>query len=174
MGFGHPLPDEAKRKKLAEAHAVYTKSSVQMIADALRVKLDEIHSIWEGEILKEDIEVAIGTIKAGTVGVVRYQVDGTVGGKSVIAVEHVNRLRDDLAPQWAQIKPGGYRVIIEGTPPMKIEVTFIRGAPEVEACVATSARLVNSIPVLCDSSPGIHTFLDLPRPVMGVHRMKVD
>ena len=173
MGFGSPLPDEATRKKWSRGIAMGTASSIQMIADALGVKLDEIRGTWEGETLKEDIEVAIGKVEAGMVGAVRYEGVGIVGGKPLISVEHVNRLQDDLAPNWAQLRPGGYRVIIEGKPSMKIEVAFMEGDPCVEACIATSARAVNSIPVICDSPPGVYTFLNLPRPVMGVHRMKV-
>ncbi len=171
MGFGYPVPDEATRKKVSSSIIIATAPSIQMIADALGVKLDEIRGTWEGFTLQEDIEVAIGTVKAGMVGAVRYEGVGIVGGKPLIAVEHVNRLRDDLAPQWAQLKPGGYRVLIEGKPSMKIEVSFTEGDPCIEACVATAARVVNSIPVACDSAPGVYTFLNLPRQVMGVHRI---
>ena len=143
-----------------------------MIADALGVKLDEIRGKQEACILEEDIEIAIGKVKAGTVGALRYEGVGIVGGKPLIAVEHVNRLRDDLAPNWAQLKPGGYRVIIEGKPSIKTEVVFTEGNPCIEGCVATAARAVNSIIVACDAPPGVYTFLNHPRQVMGVHRIK--
>lgn len=173
MGFGSPLPDSAARKKLADFHTrFWCAPSIQIMADALGVKLDGMRGIWEGAVLEEDIEVAIGKVKAGTVGTVRFEVVGIVGGKPRLAVEHVNRLRHDLAPQWAQLEPGGYRVIIEGEPAMNIDLTFTEGDDCVAACVATSARAVNSIPVVCDAPPGVYTFLNLPRPVMGVHRMK--
>jgi len=173
MGFGAPLPDEAKREKLNHIYAKVTAPSIQMIADALGVKLDEIRGTWEGFTLEEDIEVAMGQVKAGTVGAIRYEGVGIVGGKPLIAVEHVNRLQNDLAPQWAQLDPGGYRVVIEGNPPMKIEVAFTEGDPCFQACVATSALAVNAIPVACDAPPGVYTFLNLPHPVMGAHRTRV-
>src|SRR4030042_2739102 len=95
----------------------------------------------------------IGKVEAGMVSAGRYEGVGIVGGKPLISVEHVNRLQDDLAPNWAQLRPGGYRVIVEGKPSMKIEVAFMEGDPCVEACIATSAPDVNLISRILHSPP---------------------
>jgi 2,4-diaminopentanoate dehydrogenase len=45
----------------------------------------------------------------------RFAVEGIVDGEPVIAVEHANRMRGDLAPEWPSLEPGGgYRIEIEG------------------------------------------------------------
>ena len=174
MGFGAPLQDRAKKDKMGDFHAKYwCAPSIRMVADALDVKLDEIRGTWDGILLEEDLDIPVGKFKAGTVGAVRFEVAGIVGGKPRIFVEHVTRLRNDLAPQWPQLESGGYRVIIEGSPSMRVDLAYTGKNPTDDSLVATASRLVNSIPVACDADPGIRTFLNVPRQVMGVHRMKV-
>ncbi len=47
-----------------------------------------------------DLDTACGVIEAGTVGAIWARCIGVVGGKEVITIEHVDRMADDLAPDW--------------------------------------------------------------------------
>jgi hypothetical protein len=55
-----------------------------------------------------------------------------VGGKEVITIEHVDRMADDLAPDWPKSRSGGtdgtWRVMIDGEPSFdgEFEVGCIR------------------------------------------------
>ena len=63
------------------------------------------------------LEVAAGTIEAGTVGAVRFETIGVVDGRDAIVIEHVNRMASDLAPEWPTARRDGtYRIAIEGDP----------------------------------------------------------
>ena len=65
-------------------------------------------------------------VEAGTTAALRFEVQGIVDGRPAIVVEHVTRLRDDLAPDWPQ--PGGhgsYRILIEGSPTLKCELELL-------------------------------------------------
>lgn len=177
LGFGAPMPDKAFTDKQGKYLGAIWITSVHMIADALGVGLDEVRGSWEAWPTEEDIEIAVGKIPAGTIGAIRFEVAGMIGGEPRIAVEHVTRIRLDVAPHWAQLEAGGFRVIIEGSPTMRVDIPLTEagggGDACVQACVATAARVVNSIPVVCDADPGIKTFLNLPRRVMGVNRMQI-
>ena len=148
--------------------------SVRMIADALDVKLDEIRQSYEQVVATETFEISCGTIEKGTVAGLRFEVSGIVGGKPRIVVEHVTRLRDDLAPHWPQVDgPGTYRVTIEGMPAMRcdLEIGFNSADHNIDGCVASAMRVVNAIPVVCDAAPGLKTWLDLTA-IRGEHALR--
>jgi len=93
----------------------------------------------------------------------RFEVQGIVGGRPALVVEHVTRLDDDLAPDWPSGK-GSYRVVITGTPTMRCEFEFEdeRGDHAVGGVLLTATRLVNAIPAVCRARPGLLSALDLP------------
>jgi hypothetical protein len=137
---------------------------VRMVADALGVELDEIRETYEKRATDRTLEVAAGTIEAGTVGAVRFETIGVVGGRDAIVIEHVNRMADDLAPDWPTAdRQGTYRIIVDGEPSFSCELRL--GTPSTytqEGLVATTMRVVNAIPYVCDAPCGILTATDLP------------
>ncbi|MDZ7379363.1 MAG: diacylglycerol kinase [candidate division KSB1 bacterium] len=164
MGFGKP-PGTAVPLLAPGALSMAWGASVRMVADALAVKLDGIEQRHEVEVAPEDFDISCGTIRKGTVAALRFEVMGMVGGKPRIVVEHITRLRDDLAPHWPRgVGPGTYRVTIEGMPSLRcdLQVGFHSADHNIDGCVATAMRLVNAIPALCQASPGVKTYLDLP------------
>ena len=92
----------------------------------------------------------------------RFEIIGMVDGEERIVVEHVTRLRDDDAPDWPQ--GGGYRILIEGEPHVKIELELSSdvGDHNHAGCLATAMHVVNAIPSVVEADPGILTMLDLP------------
>ena len=88
---------------------------------------------------------------------------GIIGGRPAIIVEHVTRLDHDLAPE-SPTGQGSYRVLIQGSPGMRCEFQFWdeNGDHAVGGVVLTATRLVNAIPALCQAPPGLLSALDLP------------
>lgn len=135
---------------------------VLLLAEALGVTLDDLTAVVDLAAAKEDFEVPMGPIGKDTVAGYRFELLGMVSGEARIAVEHITRIHPDVAPHWPSVGPGGFRVIVEGTPSFTAEVTFDEDDPTTAGCVATAARVVNSIPTVCAAPSAVCSFLDLP------------
>ena len=70
----------------------------------------------------EDIEIASGTVAAGTISGMRFEIIGVADGEERIVVEHVTRLRDEDAPEWPQ--GHGYRIVVSGEPNVELELAL--------------------------------------------------
>jgi hypothetical protein len=169
MGFGRPIADDIGDLPLLYQPGVLSiawGTAIRQLAAGLGVEVDEIKDLVEQEPAPEDFEVAVGTIKKGTVAAVRFQIEGMVKGRPVIVVEHVTRLRGDLRPDWAQpAQPGGsYRVEITGEPSYVMDIcpTSRHGDHNYAAILAAAGRIVNAIPDVVAATPGIRTTLDMP------------
>lgn len=164
MGFGKPI----EHTPILLAPGVLTLAwggVVRMIADALGVALDEVRESYEKRPAPETFAIPPGTVGKGTMAGLRFEVRGIVGGEPRIVVEHVTRLREDVAPDWpAPPGVGGYRVVIEGSPRVQCELTLAGddGDENSGGLIATAMRLVNAIPAVCAAPPGLLSALDLP------------
>jgi hypothetical protein len=170
MGFGKP-PGTPVPLLVPGALAMAWGASVRMVAQALAVELEDVQQRHEVAVAPEDFTIPCGRIAAGTVAGIHFEVSGIVGGRPLIVVEHVTRLRDDIAPHWPRGSgPGTYRVTIEGMPSMRCDLQIGFNSPDhnIDGCVATAMRLVNAIPAVCRSTPGVKSWLDLPL-VAGRH-----
>src|SRR4029453_17453941 len=90
-----------------------------------------------------------GRVPAGTMAALRFEVQAIVNGRPAIVLEHVTRLRDDLAPEWPQPPGSGcYRVIIEGNPTLKVDLTLAGedGDHNTGGLGAAAMRILNAIP----------------------------
>ncbi len=173
MGFGKP-PGTPVPLLMPGALSMAWGPSVRMVADALRVELDEIRQSHELALAEEAFDISCGRIERGTVAGLRFEVAGIVGGTPRIAVEHITRLRDDIAPHWPQGNgPGTYRVTIEGLPAMRCDLDIGFNSPDhnIDGCVASAMRVVNAIPHVCQATPGVKSWLDLPG-IAGAHAMR--
>ncbi|BBY23341.1 hypothetical protein MSTO_35460 [Mycobacterium stomatepiae] len=108
----------------------------------------------------------------------RSTLTGYVAEKPTFVVDHVTRMRDDVAPDWPQphisLAPkdlgfglasgrGVYRVEIEGSPTMRCEFEMAEDHDhDLGARIAGSSRMVNAIPAVCAAAPGLLSALDLP------------
>jgi hypothetical protein len=168
FGFGQPLDYQGGLKR----PGVLTwgwGAAVTMVADALGVHLDEIRETCEFLPTPRRLETACGIIEAGTVGATYARCVGVVDGVEVITIEHVDRMADDLAPDWPTGRTGGtdgiWRVIIDGEPSFEgeFEVGFRDGeSANDHGLLATGMRAVNAIPWVCEAQPGIVDALHLP------------
>jgi len=163
FGFGKPMEYEPIMAMPGMQSGTWGPP-VRMIADRLGVELDEIRETYEKVVTPRTLHVAAGTIEAGTVGAVRFETIGVVDGRDAIVIEHVNRMAGDLAPDWpTATRDGTYRIVVEGNPDLTCELTV--GQPETasdDGMVATTMRIVNAIPYVCDAPAGLVSSLDLP------------
>lgn len=170
-GFG--LPPKSDPEAGRPAGTVNTwGAAVKAIADKLGVALDEIRLVREQAVADWDFEIPAFKVEKGTVAAHSFKVEGIVGGKPRIVVQHITRLHDDVAPHWTRLKSGtgGFRIVIDGSPSMTCEVAMAVGEagaiaggdPCDDACHATAARAVNAVPVLCAAPPGVHSQFTLP------------
>ena len=106
MGFGNELGDLPMLYQPGVLSLAWG-TAMRELAAGLGVELTEIRDSVEQEPAPEDIEVAVGTIAAGTVAAVRFQIEGLVDGDPVIVVEHVTRLRSDLRLRF-DLAAGGF------------------------------------------------------------------
>ncbi|MPY82192.1 MAG: diacylglycerol kinase [Actinophytocola sp.] len=168
MGFGRPM-DEVPMLLQPGVLSLAWGSVVRQLAAGLDVTLDEVTERSERLPAPETFEIDSGTIPARTAAALRFEVRGMRGGRSVVVLEHVTRLRPDLAPEWPQpAGQGCYRVVVSGEPNYTVDLQLLGtdGDHNTAGLKATAMRLVNAIPAVIAAPPGLLTALDLP-PVTG-------
>jgi hypothetical protein len=165
MGFGRPLEFEPMLKTPGFIEMAW-KAPISLIAGGLGVEVERINGSLDRRLTDRDIEVAFGTIAAGTCGAVRTRAAGVVDGREAIVIEHVIRMARDVAPDWPVSDcDATYRVDIDGDPDIHCVLTL--GAAEGHgagraAMAATAMRVVNAIPYVVDAAPGLLSSLDIP------------
>lgn len=168
MGFGRPLTEVPMILQPGVLTMAWG-SVVRQLAAGLDVELDAVEEWYERLPAPETFEVDSGTIEKGTAAALHFEVRGIRAGRPVIVLEHVTRLRDDLAPEWPQpAGQGCYRVEVRGEPNYTLDLQLVGsdGDHNTAGLKATAMRLVNAIPAVVQSPPGLLTALDLP-PVTG-------
>ncbi|MGD1238888.1 dihydrodipicolinate reductase [Mycobacterium seoulense] len=165
MGFGRPLDFEPMLKTPGFIEMAW-KAPIYLMAEGLGVEVEEVRGSLDRELTDRDIEVAFGTIKAGTCGAVRTRAAGVVNGREAIVIEHVIRMARDVAPDWpASEFDATYRVDIAGDPDIHCVMTLGQaeghGAGHA-AMTSTAMRVVNAIPYVVEAPPGLLSSLDIP------------
>ncbi len=163
FGFGRPLDYFPPIYAGGALHR--WKGTVQLVADAVKLKLDSIEAVHHKPVpCPRDLETAIGHIDAGTIGATRFEIIGMVRGQPKIVLEHVSFVHTDVAPHWPQ--PVGspppehqYRMVIEGDPAFTCELDCTSGNIGGQW---TGNFVANAIPSVCAAKPGALSVLDLP------------
>jgi 4-hydroxy-tetrahydrodipicolinate reductase len=177
LGFGKP-PEETS---FAATPGVFTFGwgpVLHQLAAGLGVKIDNIDETVERVAAEESFDTPTGHIAAGTIAAMRSTLTGYVDGAPTLVIDHVTRMRDDIAPDWPQphisIEPkdlgfglasgrGLYRVEIDGSPSMRCEFEMADDHDhDLGARMAGASRMVNAIPAVCEAQPGLLSALDLP------------
>lgn len=177
LGFGQP-PEVTP---FAAAPGIFTFGwgpVLHQLAAGLDIKLDRIDEIVERVAADESFDTPTGHIAAGTIAAMRSTLTGYVQDDATLVLDHVTRMRDDIAPDWPQpnisIQPndlgygpasgrGLYRVEIEGSPTMRCEFEMAEDHDhDLGARIAGASRMVNAIPAVCAAPPGLLSALDLP------------
>jgi 2,4-diaminopentanoate dehydrogenase len=165
MGFAKPL-DHTPILLLPGVLSLAWGCIVNVLAAGLGVELDEIREVVVEKIpAPETFEVPSGTVEKGTMAGLRFEIQGIVGGEPRIVVEHITRLREDIAPHWPPPPgKGGYKVRLEGSPTitLTLEMEGDGGDENSGGLIVTATRLLNAIPAVVEAPPGLLSALDLP------------
>ncbi|MGX9790117.1 NAD(P)H-dependent amine dehydrogenase family protein [Mycobacterium sp. MMS18-G62] len=166
MGFG-TTPDHTPIMFQPGVLASLWGGQVRSLADELGVELDEVRERHETWVTPDPIECAMMTVPPGHVAAVRFAVEGRRDGEPVITMEHVNRLTDAAAPDWAYPpdgRPGVHRVTVTGDPGVQINTHVgLDGVDHNQGgVIATAARAVNAIDPVCSAASGLLAAKDLP------------
>jgi 2,4-diaminopentanoate dehydrogenase len=172
MGFGQPL-DYEPWVSIPGAIAGEWQGQIRLVADAMGVEVQEVRETFDRAVTNRTLEVAMGTVEAGTCGALRMQAIGVVDGREAIVVEHVTRLAHDVAPDWPTgIGDLSYRVMITGDPDIDCTLAATLRDPRragidgmtsgAGAMVATAMRVVNAVPYVVAAEPGLVSSVDLP------------
>ena len=161
MGFAQPL-DHTPLLLFPGALSYAWGGVIGQMAESLGIEVDEIRETHEKASLDHDVHLAVGDVPAGTMAGLRFEVQGMVGGRAAIVVEHVTRLDDSVAPEWPQ--GAGYRIEIKGNPSFTCDLEMLGedGDHNTGGVLATAMRIINAIPHVCAAAPGMLSSLDLP------------
>lgn len=177
LGFGKPPEFPA----FAAAPGVFSFGwgpVLHQLAAGLGVEIERLAESVERVPADTAFDTPTGHVGAGTIAAMRSTLTAYVDGAPKLVVDHVSRMRDDIAPDWPQphiaIAPhdfgcpgvtgrGSYRVEIEGSPAMRCELELAENHDhDLGARVAGSVRMVNAIPAVRRAAPGLLSALDLP------------
>ncbi len=168
VAFGFGQPESAKPIMALEG---ILRSGwggmVQMMADRLGVQLQEIRESYERCFTEEAFDTPMMHVPQGTCAAVRFRLEGIVDGKPLIVTEHVNRLKQDIAPHWPKPphgKQGVHRCVLKGNPSVTMEC-FLEGFDgdyNTGGVQCTALRMINAIPAVCGHESGLVSTLDLP------------
>ncbi len=165
-GFGKP---EGAAAPILEpgVPTLFWGGMVKMLSEILNVEVEGLEEFCERWYAPKTFEVPIGRIDKGSLAAVRFGVAGIVDGEQRLFAEHVTRMRHDMAPRWPK-PPAGvsslHRVEIDGLPALRLDLCLTgdrSGGHASQGVLATAMRLVNAIPAVVGSPPGLVTPLDL-------------
>lgn len=163
MGFGHPPRpemDAARAQYLAHSFG----PSLELVAGALGLPLDEVDAKTELAFARRDLQIAAGTVKAGTVAAQRTTILGKRKGELRLCFSANWYVSTELDQDW-KLRQTGWHVEVVGDTPLDVVISSPVPAErwaEVSPNL-TAHRPVNAIPYVCAARPGICTTLDLPQ-----------
>lgn len=158
FGFGQPL--DYQRPMFQGVFETWWTGTVRTIGDGLGIEFDEIRPVYEVGEADRDIDTAVGVVEKGTTASLRLRLQGIVDGKPVVTLEHVSWVDPDLLPAgWQRIvgNPGAlpehqYRIDIKGDPSL---TCHLDGPTMLDGAGWTSNHVINSIPLVVASAPGM-------------------
>jgi 4-hydroxy-tetrahydrodipicolinate reductase len=162
MGFGK-APAAFDERRLSHGRTSFGPS-LRLVADALGLPLDDVEASGDVATARRTVEIAAGTLEAGTVAAQRLTVAGMRGGVALLRFRAMWYCTTDLDPAWT-VRPTGWHVSVEGDAPLDVDLRFAVPIERMGAMSPgyTAHRAVNAVPVVCAAEPGIRTTVDLPQ-----------
>jgi hypothetical protein len=164
MGFGKPLA-ELDEGRLAHGRISFGPS-LQLVAEALEMPLDSLEAGGDVAAASNDVTIAAGTLKAGTVAAQRIWVTGQYKGRDLLRFRATWYCTTDIDADW-NLGETGWRVSVDGDAPLQVDLRFAIPLERMGAVSPgyTANRAVNAVSVVCAAAPGIRTTVDLPQVV---------
>jgi len=155
MGFGFAPDDTTPLLTNTDYAASAWIGSASVLARSLGLEIHSVEGYREVATTPRSLTVAAGEIPAGTVGAMRFGVVADCGDIT-LAVEHLTRMADDLAPDWP--KEIGYEVTFDGEPNLRLHLVV--GSHDQDhaeqGCLATAMHAINAIPIVLAAEPGLY------------------
>ncbi len=168
VGYARPIDDPELPEMTRAATAVFG-DAVRMMADALRVELDEVRFESAYARTTHALDLGSWTIPAECVAGVEASWQGWKDGGKFIDLRVRWRKGRTLDPDWPL--EHGYVVEIEGRPNVRTKVEITPPADFVATSFAdymvlgmiiTAMPALDAIPAVVAAAPGIATYADLP------------
>jgi 4-hydroxy-tetrahydrodipicolinate reductase len=162
MGFG---ADPANFDQGRWAHGAQSFGpSLRLVAEALGLPLDEVQASGAVALARQTVEIAAGTVEAGTVAGQQMRVDGMRHGVPLLSFVATWYCTADLEPRW-DLGATGWRVTVAGDAPLAVDIRLDIPLDDMAQWTPgyTANRAVNAVPVVCAAAPGIRTSVDLPQ-----------
>ena len=164
MGFGRP-PAAFSPERLSHGRTSFGPS-LALLAEALSLPLDDIEASGQVACAARTVEIAAGTLEAGTVAAQQITVAGIREGHPLLQFRATWYCTSELDPAW-ETRPTGWRVVVDGDAPLDVALPFPVPMEQMAATSPgyTAHRAVNAVPVVCRAAAGIRTTVDLPQVV---------
>jgi 2,4-diaminopentanoate dehydrogenase len=156
-------PADPEAATLISAACGSFRDQVAVMAHALALDLDEIRFHADFAVAAVDSDFGFMTVGAGRVAAIRGTIAAWAGGRSRIECRSVWKLGERTTPDWPV--EHGYVIEIEGTPSFR---ACIEPGEQWSGSMSTALPLVNAIPAVCATPPGIVNYGDLPL-IRGAH-----
>ena len=167
MGFAQD-PSAFDPRRWAHG-AVAFGPSLRLVGDAVGMPLDSVESSGEVATAIRDVEIAAGTVPAGSVAGQRMTVVGRRNGEELITFSATWYCSAELDAAW-DLRASGWRVTVDGDCPLDMELRCRSRSSRWRRRRPATRPTVPSTP--CRSSarplPGIRTTVDLPQVVANL------
>ena len=167
MGFGKE-PADFDTRRFAHG-AVAFGPSLRLVAEAVGMPLDSVESTGALSTATRDVEIAAGTVRAGTVAAQRMTVSGLRNGEPLITFSATWYCSTEIDADW-DLRAGGWRLIVDGDCPLDVDIRLAIPLEQMAATTPgyTANRAVNAVPIVCEAAPGIRTTVELPQVVANL------
>lgn len=159
LGFASP-PDTPGLADQARERSLVFLDTVEMMAAALEVELDEVTYDVEFGVATDDLDLGYMQIPEGTVCGLKGLWSGIVGDTSVIELGLLWRLGYSMAPDWPTEE--GYVIEIDGIPNVRARYQIEYPESLTDFGVTTAGPAVNAIRAVVAAPPGLVTADRLP------------
>ncbi|PLK26161.1 dihydrodipicolinate reductase [Novosphingobium sp. TH158] len=161
MGYGVSVGQFDQRKVDYVKHDF--AASLAQVAQAIGIEIDEWRAFGELSAANNTVEIAAGTIEAGTVGAQRITIEGVKDGKARLRFRANWYCTADVEHSDWNLRESGWKVAVEGDTPMEVNITFPVDRETYPTVTPgfTAHRAVNSIPAVCAAAPGIRTTAEM-------------
>lgn len=161
MGFGRD-PEKFDPRRFGHMADAFGPS-LSSLCETIGLPLDSVEAGGEFAVATRDVDIAAGTVRAGTVAAQRPSVVGIRDGRPMVRFHASWYVTTDIEPAW-ELRETGWRVQVLGDTPLDVGIRF-PVEPERYPQVSpgfTAHPAVNAISAVCAASPGIRTIFDLP------------
>ncbi len=174
MGMGKSPEEITVDSAMFRAVSSQYEQSLAATADVLGLEFDEIRREIQTATRPYDIEVACGTLPAGSVVGQILSWTAYRSGLPVLVAEEYWTAADDI-PEWNVVLDGQFlvRVLVDGAPQLRVDLTIgndpvdLPGVAGGQLAVAMTA--VRAVPYVLKAPPGV-----VVPPVFGAYRWPRD